>query len=358
MCGAVLAERLRQYGASVIVVEKREKAGGNLRCEIIEGITVHRYGAHIFRTNDARVWSYVNDFVHFNRFTNSPVANYGGELFNLPFNMNTFYQMFGARTPKEARGAIEYDRVKCENPQNLEEYVLDLVGKTIYEKLIKGYTEKQWGKPCSDLPISVMRRIPLRYTFDNNYFNAKWQGIPIEGYNEMIERMLDYVPVMCGVDYVEEKSVLDRMAKHVIYTGPVDALFDYCFGRLEYRSLRFEDSIYDENNAQGVAVVNYTSSDIPYTRTIEHKHFLFGDDLKKTVVTKEYPVKYEGAAEPYYPMEDDKNLALYAKYKKKAEESGITLCGRLAEYKYYDMQDTIASALSLSNGLLNSCGNH
>lgn len=355
LCGAVLADRLHKAGASVVVVEKRPHVGGNLYCETIEGITVHRYGAHIFRTSDPFVWSYVNEYVHFNRFINSPIANYEGELYNLPFNMNTFYQLFGARSPKEAKAAIEADRIKNDNPSNLEEYVLDLVGKTIYEKLIKGYTEKQWGKPCTELPSNIMRRIPLRLIFDNNYFNDTWQGIPVEGYNVLIERMLENVPVMTSTDYLKNRESMNRLAKRIIYTGPVDALFNYCYGKLEYRSLRFEDYIFNENNAQGVAVVNYTSSIVPFTRTIEHKHFLFGDNNKKTVVTQEYPAEWNEDAEPYYPLEDIQNRALYSQYKKLAEDRGYILCGRLAEYRYYDMQDTIASAFALSKSLCKSC---
>lgn len=345
LCGAVLAERLNAAGASVAVVEKREHPGGNLYCEDFDGITVHRYGAHIFRTSDPVVWTYVNRFVTFNRFTNSPVANYKGELYNLPFNMNTFRQLFGVRTPDEAKKAIQTDCVPCESPKNLEEHVLATVGKTVYEKLIKGYTEKQWGKPCNELPASIMRRIPLRFTYDNNYFNDRWQGIPEEGYNTMISRMLDGVPVILSTDFNKNRDSLKRIARQVIYTGPVDALFDEKHGRLGYRSLKFKDRLMASNNQQGVAVMNYTDKETPYTRVIEHKHFLFGDDLPYSICTEEYPQEYTGDAEPYYPIETAGNLGLYQTYKGMAQKEGYILCGRLAEYRYYDMQDTISSAI-------------
>lgn len=351
LCGAVIAERLEKAGAKVLVVEKRLHTGGNVYCEEVEGITVHKYGAHIFRTNDPRIWAYVSGFVHFNRFTNSPVANYNGELYNLPFNMNTFYQLFGARTPQEAQEAIEHDTVPCDSPNNLEEYVLSVAGKTIYQKLVKEYTEKAWGKSCKELPVSTMRRIPLRFTFDNNYYNASWQGVPIEGYNRMIDRMLENVPVIVGVDYIANRDAFDRTAKKVVYTGQVDALFNYCYGKLSYRTLRFEEEVINKNNVQGVAVVNYTSASVPYTRTIEHKHFLFGDKLSKTVITKEYPAEWTEGADPYYPLEDEENKSLYGLYRALADEQGIILCGGLAEYRYYDMQDTVASALALSRKL-------
>ena len=354
ICGSVLAERLDKSGASVLMVEKRGCVGGNMRCEEIEGITVHRYGAHIFRTSNPEVWSYVNRFVTFNRFTNSPIANYNGELYNLPFNMNTFYQLFGVITPEDARAAIEHDRVPCAEPKNLEQHVLNTVGKTIYEKLVKGYTEKQWGRKCTELPPETMRRIPVRFTFDNNYFNEKWQGIPNEGYNTLFDRMLRGIPVELNVDYIADRERLDKMARYVIYTGQLDALYGYSRGRLDYRTLRFEDVIINKNNSQGVAVMNYTDATTPFTRSIEHKHFVFGDDRDKTVVTYEYSDEWHDGAEPYYPIENERNLYLYGQYRHMAKNDGIITCGRLAEYKYYDMQDTIASALNLSKRLCRS----
>lgn len=352
LCGCTIAEQLWNAGKNVVILERRKVVGGNLYCEDVEGIKVHKYGAHIFRTSDKQVWDYVNRFAEFNRFTNSPIANYKGELYNLPFNMNTFHQLFGVKTPEEAMKAIKDDCVYTENPKNLEEHVLSLVGKTIYEKLIKEYTEKQWGRSCKELPPSVIKRIPVRYTFDNNYFNEKWQGIPIDGYDSMIKRMIDGIPKMVKCDFNTQREEYKKLAKKVIYTGAIDELYDFVFGSLKWRTLRFEHRLMAENNIQGVAVMNYTSHDVPYTRTIEHKHFTFGDDLPHTVITEEYPCEWEQGMEPYYPINDDKNQKLYERYHEKAVKDGYLLCGRLAEYKYYDMQDTIKSALKLSKQLL------
>ena len=354
LSGSVIAERLKSAGAKILVLDKRDVLGGNLRCRDMGGITVHCYGAHIFRTSNPIVWEYVNRFATFNRFTNSPVANYRGQLYNLPFNMNTFHQLFGVNTPKEARAVIDADRIRCANPKNLEEHVLDMVGETIYERLVRGYTEKQWGKKCTELPPSIIRRIPVRLTYDNNYFHDRWQGIPENGYNDMISKMLSDVPVELLTDFNDNREYWEARADKVVYTGPVDALCDYAFGPLEYRSLRFEHERIEENNHQGVAVINYTDNETPYTRTIEHKHFLFGDNRNYTIVTKEYPCEYvlNGDTEPYYPIENEINKTLYKAYKDIAEGKGYILCGRLAEYRYYDMQDTIASALSVTDKII------
>lgn len=342
--GAVCANILHDSGRTVLVLDRREHIGGNCYTREMEGIQVHLYGAHIFRTNSRDIWSYIERFCELNNFVNSPVANYKGQLYNLPFNMNTFYALWGARTPDEARRNIERTRIRFESPSNLEEHVLDLVGSDIYKILVKGYTEKQWGHPCSDLPASIMRRIPLRFTFDNNYFSERYQGIPIGGYTSMIEKMLDGCRVELGVDYNKERQRFEGTAASVIYTGPIDEYFGYCLGPLEYRSLRFEHKVLDEENHQGVAVMNYTSSEVPYTRSIEHKHFEFGCQ-SKTVVSYEYPSSWNIGEEPYYPMEDVQNRARYDAYRSLAEgEKGVYFGGRLGEYKYYDMQDTIKSA--------------
>lgn len=352
LAGSVIADQLTSAGAKVVVIDRRKTIGGNLYCENHYGILVHMYGAHIFKTNDSDIWEYVNQFADFNNFVNSPIANYRGELFNLPFNMNTFYQLLGARTPEEAERLIKDDCIECENPKNLEQYVLSRVGRTIYETLIKGYTEKQWGKKCSELPIETMRRIPIRLTFDNNYYKERFQGVPIGGYTQMIYRMLEKASdVELGVEYTHENRK-DWNADRIIYTGAIDKLFNYKLGVLEYRGLRFEHSLHPVNNMQGVAVMNYTDEETPYTRTIEHKHFTFGDELPWTVVTKEFPEKWEKGKEPYYPMEDEKNRNLADKYMDMAKSCGYALCGRLAEYRYYDMAETVKSALSVSKRLL------
>lgn len=350
--GAVMAYEAAQHGKSCLVLEKRDHVGGNVYCETIEDVTVHRYGAHIFHTNDQRVWDYVNALVEFNRYTNCPVANYKGELYNLPFNMNTFYQMWGVTTPEQAAQKIAEQRAcGVDEPRNLEEQAIRLVGKDIYEKLIKDYTQKQWGRPCTELPPFIIKRLPVRFTYDNNYFNDRYQGIPANGYNSLIDRLLEYADVRTGVDFLEQPDTYRAMADTVIYTGTIDAYFGYRFGALEYRSVRFETEVLDQENYQGVAVMNFTDADTPYTRIIEHKHFVFGDQ-PKTVISREYSAAWKRGMEPYYPVNDEKNQTLYAQYAALAEKEKNTLFGgRLAEYKYYDMDKVIASALSLADTL-------
>lgn len=353
--GAVFAHEAAKAGKSVLVIDKRPNIAGNVFTEEIEGIQVHKYGAHIFHTNNQKVWKYVNKFAEFNRFTNSPVANYKGELYSLPFNMYTFNKMWNVATPEEAAAKIEEQRLAAgiKEPQNLEEQAISLVGTDIYEKLVKGYTEKQWGRPCKELPSFIIKRLPVRFTFDNNYFNALYQGIPIGGYTKMLANMLDGVEVRLGIDYLTQKEELSKLAEKVIYTGPIDAYFDYCLGTLEYRSVRFETEVLDIPNYQGNAAVNYTDGETPYTRIIEHKWFEFGkdlsgNDLPKTVISKEYSSEWRQGDEPYYPVNDAKNNALYAEYRKMADaEEHIIFGGRLGEYKYYDMDEVIASALDL-----------
>lgn len=343
--GAAVAREALDRGKTVRVVERRLHIGGNCYTEEVDGINVHLYGAHIFRTADKAVWSYMERFCEFNNFVNSPVANFHGELYNLPFNMNTFHELWGVRTPAEARAKIEETRVPCEHPANLEEHVLDMVGRDIYEKLVKGYTEKQWGHACTELPPSIMRRIPLRMTFDNNYFRDPYQGIPKGGYTRVIEKMLDGAEVFCGVDYLEDRDSWDADAGLIVYSGAIDAFYGYRFGPLEYRGLRFEHERLDEDNHQGVAVMNYTDVETPYTRTIEHKHFEFGAQ-PTTVVSREYPQAWEPGMDPYYPMEDESNRSRYAQYRALADaEPKVRFGGRLGEYRYYDMQDTLKSAL-------------
>ena len=350
--GSVFAHEATKYGKKCLVIDKRSHLGGNIYCEDIEGITVHKYGAHIFHTNDKRVWTYVNDLVEFNRYTNSPVANYYGELYNLPFNMNTFNKMWGVVTPEEAAAKIEEQRKEITSePQNLEEQAISLVGRDIYEKLIKGYTEKQWGRDCKELPSFIIKRLPVRLTFDNNYFNALYQGIPNGGYTQMVANMLQGVEVRLGVNYLANKAELDALADRVIYTGPIDAYFDYSLGTLQYRSVRFETETLACPNYQGNAVINYTDAETPYTRIIEHKHFEFGTQ-EKTYITREYPSEWQEGMEPYYPVNDEKNQSLYSKYSDLSNgESNIIFCGRLAEYKYYDMDKVIASALAVTDKL-------
>ena len=345
--GAVFAERAHSMGKKVLVIDKRDHIGGNVYTKEIEGIQVHTYGAHIFHTNDKTVWDYVSRFAEFNRYTNSPVANYHGEIYSLPFNMYTFNKMWGVTTPDQARAKIEEQRTAAgiTEPHNLREQAISLVGVDIYEKLVASYTEKQWGRPCEDLPAFIIRRLPVRFTYDNNYFNALYQGIPIGGYTAMVERMLDGIEVRLGVDYLEKRDELNSLADKVVYTGQIDKFFDYCYGKLEYRSVRFETEVLDTDNYQGNAVVNYTDGDTPYTRIIEHKHFEFGTQ-PKTVISKEYSQAWSEGIEPYYPINDDKNSALYKKYKELAEcQTRIIFGGRLAEYRYYDMDAVIASAL-------------
>ena len=353
--GSVFAREATDAGKKVLVIDKRANVAGNVYTEKVEGINVHVYGAHIFHTNNKEVWDYVNKYATFNRFTNSPVANYKGELYSLPFNMYTFNKMWGVVTPKEAADKIEEQKrqANIDEPKNLEEQAISLVGKDIYEKLIKGYTEKQWGRPCNELPSFIIKRLPVRLTFDNNYFNALYQGIPVGGYTKMVENMLDGIEVRLNTNYLDHKEELDQLADKIIYTGPIDAYFEYNLGYLEYRSVRFETELLDMPNYQGNAAVNYTDSDSPYTRIIEHKWFEFGkdengNDLPKTVISKEYSSEWKLGDEPYYPVNDDKNGNLYLKYKELADkEDKVIFGGRLGEYKYYDMDQVIASALEL-----------
>lgn len=352
--GAVFAQQAKQAGKSVLVIDKRDHIAGNVYTEKVEGIDFHKYGAHIFHTNNKPVWDYVNRFATFNCFTNSPVANYKGELYSLPFNMYTFNRMWGVVTPEEAAAKIEAQRREAgiTEPRNLEEQAVSLVGTDIYEKLIKGYTQKQWGRPCNELPSFIIKRLPVRLTFDNNYFNALYQGIPIGGYTRLVERLLEGIEVRLGVDYLENKGSLDALAEKIVYTGPIDAYFGYRLGALEYRSVRFENELLDMPNFQGNAAVNYTDAETPYTRIIEHKWFTFGkdeagNDLPKTIISREYSSEWRPGDEPYYPVNDEKNGALYAKYKAlAAKESKVRFGGRLGEYRYYDMDAVIAAALN------------
>ena len=351
--GATIAQQAKKAGKSVLVIDKRPNVGGNIYTEKVEGINVHKYGAHIFHTNNKEVWDYVTSFVDFNRFTNSPVANYKGELYSMPFNMYTFNKMWGVVTPEEAAAKIEEQKKEITGePKNLEEQAISLVGRDIYEKLVKGYTEKQWGRDCKDLPAFIIKRLPVRLTFDNNYFNALYQGIPIGGYTKLIEKMLEGIEVRLNVDYLENKEELVKLAEKVIYTGPIDAYFDYKLGTLEYRSVRFENEILDKPNFQGNAAVNYTDRETPWTRIIEHKWFEFGkdengNDLPKTVISREYSSEWKLGDEPYYPVNDAKNSTLYEQYKALAEaEDNVIFGGRLGEYKYYDMDKTIEVALA------------
>ena len=344
--GAVFAHEANKRGKKVLVIDKRPNIAGNIYTEEVEGINVHKYGAHIFHTNNKEVWQYITQFAEFNRFTNSPVANYKGELYSLPFNMYTFNKMWGVVTPEEAAAKIEEQRQEIKGePKNLEEQAISLVGRDIYEKLIKGYTEKQWGRPCTELPSFIIKRLPVRLTFDNNYFNALYQGIPMGGYTKMVENMLEGIEVRLNTDYLENKEELDSLADKVVYTGPIDAYFNYKLGTLEYRSVRFETEVLDKPNFQGNAAVNYTDAETPWTRIIEHKWFEFGTQ-PKTVISREYSSEWKLGDEPYYPVNDEKNGALYAEYKKLGEtETKVIFGGRLGEYKYYDMDAVIAAAL-------------
>ena len=350
--GSVVAEQMTKKGKSCLVIDKRGHIGGNVYTNTVNGITVHQYGAHIFHTNDKRVWKYINSFAEFNRYTNSPIANYKGTLYNLPFNMNTFYQMWGAVTPDDVHKIIELQKkmANIEKPSNLEEQAISLVGRDIYETLIKGYTEKQWGRKATELPPSIIKRIPVRFVFDNNYFNDNYQGIPIGGYTPIIERMLVDCDIMLNTDYLKKKDYFDNMAARIIYTGEIDRYFNYCYGRLEYRSLRFDTTLLNGvENYQGNAVVNYTDAEVPYTRIIEHKHFGFGNQ-RDTVITKEYPQSYSKEVEPYYPVNDEHNNALYEKYRMLAQqEERVNFGGRLAEYKYYNMDEVVQRALDFSH---------
>ena len=371
--GAVFAREATERGYTCLIIDKRPHIGGNIYTEKIEGINVHKYGAHIFHTNDRKVWAYVNRFAEFNRYTNSPVANYHGELYNLPFNMNTFSKMWGVITPQEAMDKIEeqkkaalsslagltpedteetaVEKIRAFEPSNLEEQAISLIGTDIYEKLIKGYTGKQWGRACTELPAFIIKRLPVRFTFDNNYFNALFQGIPVGGYTKMVERIIGEIPVKLGVDYLKERETYRKAAKKVVFTGPIDQYFDYRLGALKYRSVRFETEVLDIPNYQGNAVINYTDAETPYTRIIEHKHFEFGkdedgNDLPKTVISREYSAEWQVGDEPYYPVNDAENGALFLLYKELAEkEPDVIFGGRLGEYKYYDMDQVIAKAL-------------
>ena len=353
--GAVFAHEAKKRGKSVLVLEKRPHVAGNVYCEDVEGIKVHTYGAHIFHTNNTEVWEYLNQFTTFNRFTNSPVANYKGELYSLPFNMYTFNKMWGVVTPEEAMAKIEEQKAEMagKEPQNLEEQAISLIGRDIFEKLVKGYTEKQWGRDCKDLPAFIIKRLPVRLTFDNNYFNALYQGIPTGGYTKMVENMLEGIEVKLNTNYLEEKEKWNDMAEKVVYTGPIDAYFDYSLGYLQYRSVRFETELLDKPNFQGNAAVNYTDRETPWTRIIEHKWFTFGkdedgNDLQKTVISREFSSEWKPGDEPYYPVNDETNGALYGKYKELADkEEKVIFGGRLGEYKYYDMDAVVASALSM-----------
>lgn len=349
--GSVFAHEMNKKGKKCLIVDKRAHIGGNVYTENIEGINVHKYGAHIFHTNNKEVWDYVNSFVPFNRYTNSPLANYKGKLYNLPFNMNTYYQLWGVKTPEEARAIIEDQKKEYQHitePKNLEEQALVLGGKDIYEKLIKGYTEKQWGRPATEIPAFIIRRLPFRFVFDNNYFNDSYQGIPIGGYTGLVEKMLLGIEVKTGVNYFEDKERLDSLADKIVFTGKIDEYFNFQFGKLEYRSLHFDNEVMEMENYQGNAVVNYTEKEIPYTRIIEHKHFEFGTQ-KKTVITREYPHEFSKDKESYYPINDTKNQDLLKKYQDLANQyKNVIFGGRLAEYKYYDMDDIIERSLELS----------
>ena len=357
--GATFAHMAKKQGKKCLVIEKRPHLGGNIYCENVEGINVHKYGAHIFHTNNKEVWDFVNSIVEFNRYTNCPVANYQGKLYNLPFNMNTFYQMWGVTTPAEAMAKIEEQkaeavaRMKEEGinvPRNLEEQAQLLVGKDIYERLVKGYTEKQWGRRCEDLPAFIIRRLPVRFVYDNNYFNDRYQGIPIGGYNKLIEGLLEGVECLTGVDFFADREKWESIAERIVFTGKIDEFYGYRFGKLDYRTVRFEEEIIDTPNYQGNAVVNYTEREVPYTRVIEHKHFeMFGaeiDKCPKTVISKEYSIEWTDGMEPYYPVNDDRNTKLYQKYKELADkEDNVIFGGRLAEYKYYDMAPIVERVL-------------
>ena len=351
--GSVFAHEAIRNGKKCLVVEKRKHIGGNCYTEKIEDINVHKYGAHIFRTSQKYIWEYIQQFAEFNNFINTPIANFYGEIYNMPFNMNTFSKLWGISKPEEAQKIIE-EQGKTINgtPQNLEEHVIKMVGKDVYEKLVKGYTEKQWGRDCKNLPKSIIKRLPVRFTYNNNYFNDRYQGIPIGGYTAIFEKLLAGCDIELNTDFLANKENLTRSAKKIIYTGTIDSYFDYCFGALEYRSLKFDHEVLDCENYQGVAVVNYTDRETPYTRIIEHKHFEFGTQ-PKTVITKEYPLEWNKDIEPYYPINDGKNQNRYKKYEQLSkEETKIFFGGRLGEYKYYDMQDTIVSALNLANSEL------
>lgn len=349
--GAVFACEATKKGKKCLVIDKREHIGGNIYTYEEAGIQVHKYGAHIFHTSDERVWNYINRFTAFNRFTNSPMARYGDKLYNMPFNMNTFYQLWGVTTPKDAKAEIarQVKEAGITEPKNLEEQAISMVGKDIYEILVKGYTAKQWGRPCAELPSFIIKRLPVRFTFDNNYFNDLYQGIPTEGYTAIVEKMLAGVEVKLSCDFFQNREELEALADRIVFTGMIDQYYDYCYGELEYRGLRFETETLDCDNFQGNAVINYNEYEVPYTRIIEHKHFAFGTQ-EKTVITREYPAKWEKGHEPYYPVNNDKNNALYEKYRALAQkEQRVVFGGRLGQYKYFDMHQVIAAALSCAD---------
>lgn len=346
--GACFAYLAKQKGKKCLVIDKREHVGGNLYCENVEGINVHKYGAHIFHTSDKNVWEFVTSLVDFNNYVNSPVANYKGKLYNLPFNMNTFHELWGVITPQEAKDKIRMQREEAGigEPSNLEEQAISLVGNDIYRILIEGYTEKQWGRKCSELPASIIRRLPVRFTFDNNYFNDTYQGIPIGGYNKLFDKLLEGIEVKLGCDFFEHREELEKSAAKIVYTGPIDQYFGYKFGKLEYRTVRFEHSVLDTDNYQGVAVMNYTDAETPFTRIIEHKHFEFGKQ-EKTVISKEFSSEWKDDSEPYYPINNDRNNSIYQKYRELADKEPSTIFGgRLAEYKYYDMHHIVAQVIN------------
>lgn len=353
--GNVFAHEATKKGKNCLVIDKRNHLGGNIYCENIEEINVHKYGAHIFHTNDKFIWDYVNQFAEFNNYINSPVSISKGKLYNLPFNMNTFYQLWGAKTPQEAKDKIDtqIENYGFKEPKNLEEQALSLVGKDIYETLIKEYTEKQWGRKATELPAFIIKRLPVRFTFDNNYFNDKYQGIPIGGYNKITEGLLEEIEVQLNSNFFENRAYYESIAEKIVFTGKIDEYFNYEFGQLEYRSLRFETEVQDTENSQGNAVVNYNDKDIPYTRIIEHKHFEFGKQ-KKTIITREYPENWTSDKEAFYPVNDPKNQKIYQQYKQKSEQTNVIFGGRLAEYKYYDMHQIIASALNTVKKELNN----
>ena len=345
--GSIFAYEMNKKGKKCLVIDKRNHTGGNIYCENIEGINVHKYGAHIFHTSNKEVWEYINQFCEFNNYINSPIANYKGEIYNLPFNMNTFNKLWGVVTPEEAKVKIEEQKKEFSitEPKNLEEQAISLIGKDIYEKLIKGYTEKQWGRKATELPAFIIKRLPVRFTYDNNYFNDRYQGIPIGGYTKIIEKMLEEIEIKLNTNFFDNREYFENIAEKIVFTGMIDEFYNYKFGKLEYRSLRFETETLDEENYQGNAVVNYTEREIPYTRIIEHKHFEFGKQ-EKTVITKEYPSEWKEGDEPYYPVNDEKNNKLYEKYKELAEkEENVIFGGRLGEYKYYDMDKVIEKVL-------------
>lgn len=347
--GSVYAYKVKQQGKKCLVMEKRSHPGGNIYCENREGINVHKYGAHIFHTSNREVWSFVNSFVEFNRYTNAPIVNYKGKLYNLPFNMNTFYALWGTKTPEEAKAKIEEQRKEAGiiEPENLEEQAISMVGKDIYELLIKGYTEKQWGRKCTELPAFIIKRLPVRFTFDNNYFDDTYQGIPIGGYNKLINGLLYEIETRCNTDFLTGREFFEGLADKIIFTGKIDEYYNYRFGKLEYRTVRFETELLECENFQGNAVVNYTEREIPYTRIIEHKHFEYGRQ-SKTIISKEYPAEWQEGSEPFYPVNDERNNTLYRQYKELADkETHVVFGGRLAEYKYYDMDEIVERILNL-----------